>query len=108
MVDKNLNDFTKEDLVEYQYYLGLCQFGPGEDSAAVMIFKEASGRYFYSVVLHELGHLLGIQHLPGDAVMNRIVSSRGCLRLEDVEALCRLYRCKPHPECRTEAAVEMR
>jgi len=57
--------------------------------------------YFYLVVLHELGHLLGLPHLPGRHVLNpSIISSLEGLTDRDIAEGQRLYgkaKRKPDP-----------
>lgn len=79
--------------------LGVTHYGPGENSAHVVVFHGLSREQFYSVALHELGHLLNLKHIDAKyAVMSRTASSH-CLTTLDAMQLCELYNCQPQPEC---------
>lgn len=48
----------------------------------------------YGVVLHELGHALGISHLESrNSVMFPSYSGKRCLRTADLEAFCKVATC---------------
>lgn len=99
-----LNDSQKDD---WSGYIGLTQFGSGNNSANVIVFNDCGESHFYAVALHELGHLIGLNHIPNKfSVMSPHVSAY-CITEYDADQLCDLYGCRPHPECRSlDAAAE--
>lgn len=73
--------------------------GPGHDSAHLLIFPDSfDPKDFYKVALHELGHLLGIQHIEQPGVMNEFAAS-SCITKYDAQVLCDIYLCEPVSEC---------
>ena len=77
---------------------GLTIFGPGEHSVHVIIFQDTPKQVFYDVALHELGHLIGLNHINGRSVMHKNVVSN-CITELDAKQLCELYGCDPKPDC---------
>lgn len=64
----------------------------------VVIFKDSPKEYFYVIALHEIGHLIGLQHIDRPSVMH-VNSVSNCITKWDAHQLCDIYNCKPNPEC---------
>lgn len=77
---------------------GLTIYGPGENSAHVIIYADLPAKHFYGVALHELGHLIGLNHIDGKTVMHKNIKSH-CITALDAKQLCELYGCVPKPDC---------
>lgn len=78
--------------------LGLTIYGPGEHSAHVIVYDGIEEPKFYSVALHEIGHLLGLKHIATFSAMHENALAT-CITEKDAEQLCDLYDCKPKPDC---------
>lgn len=63
----------------------------------IVIFKDTPG--FYLTVLHELGHMLGLQHTPNDTTVMHPNATSHCITHIDAHQLCSIYKCQPKPEC---------
>jgi hypothetical protein len=54
------------------------------------------------IVAHEMGHVLGLDHTSGPAVMGaELASGSYCLTEGDVAELCRVYDCSGHATAST-------
>ena len=94
------DEYIPVDLVErWDSYLGLMVYGPGENSGNVIIFADVPPHRFYSVALHEIGHLLGIKHIEGNPVVMHPNALGVCLSDEDIQRLCELYGCEVVSQC---------
>lgn len=89
---------TPEEKKKADQLWGLCVYGPGTNSAHVIIYEGIDKYKFYSVSLHEIGHLIGMFHTKGKNVMHPSAVSE-CITQYDAEQLCELYDCIPKPEC---------
>lgn len=59
----------------------------------VVIFKDSPKEHFYIIVLHELGHLLGLEHINYEkAIMHKNVTSK-YITDWDQHQLCDIYKC---------------
>lgn len=85
------------ELDKWKEYYGVT-FTKDDSKANIIIFEDLDMELFYQVVLHEIGHLLGLGHLEVPSVMHKNVKS-DCLTQYDVDELCKIYRCNPIPEC---------
>lgn len=65
----------------------------------IVIFDESSDKY--NVILHELGHLLGLKHSinKNSAMSTNINDSSGCISFIDAQNLCDIYDCTAHNYC---------
>lgn len=78
--------------------------GSSEEMANIIVFKnsamEQSQVLFYATVLHEVGHMLGLPHLPQEhSIMYPHSNYQTCVSQFDAEALCKIYHCTPNPQC---------
>ena len=95
------NTYIPEDLLDlWTGYVGIMVYGQGEYSGNVIIFDTVREEHFYSVALHEIGHLLGLQHISQYSVMHPNAIGH-CLNLKDIQQLCKLYDCVPVSQCET-------
>lgn len=98
-IDKE-KDIPKKLAESWSNYLGVTIYGPGQNSTNVIMFTSANtDEYFYPVVLHEIGHLIGMSHIPGIPSVMKPEVSVGCISQLDARQLCDLYNCTPRPEC---------
>lgn len=67
----------------------------------VMVFKSVKPHRFYQVTVHELGHLLGIDHIKTHKALMDTRATSACVTQWDAHALCAIHHCVPSPECRT-------
>lgn len=97
---------TKEQLgsrlEEFKNYGGVTIYGPDENSIDIIIFEEIYNEQFYSVVTHEMGHVLMLTHIPGKFAMMHPSALAECITEYDEMQLCELYGCKFLPECHIE------
>ena len=72
-----------------------------KDAGNIIIFSEYEGnKKFYNVVLHELGHMLRLKHVDNKrAIMYEKLNGQNCITQFDAKQLCKIYKCKPNPEC---------
>lgn len=91
---------TNDKIRAWKSYLGLMVYGEGENSGNIIIFNDVEPFKFYTVALHEVGHLIGMKHSsePFWAVMHP-QALVDCITLLDAKQLCELYDCTPKPEC---------
>lgn len=97
-VNKNDSKLT-EDLREYFSDInGL--YVPGfQDGSNLLIFEQVPMYHFKAVVLHEIGHLLGLMHLEEKDHVMSSASGSYCLTFSDIEYLCSYYNCIPKSMC---------
>jgi len=91
---------TGEQLLGYNFSTDVLIF----HYKVAFAFWSDSGEELDSVVLHELGHHLGLGHNRlHPAVMNDLLTGEiTCITRWDIEAFCQVYGCLPsdlHPEC---------
>lgn len=100
-LDKNteVSETLRNDWIDF---LGLMVYGSDERSGNVLIFTATKEQNFYPVVLHEIGHLIGMKHIPGIVSVMKPETSIGCITQLDAQQLCRLYGCIPRPQCSIE------
>jgi hypothetical protein len=99
LVDKTDTKTLTPELIEHFSDIeGL--YVPGTDrSANILIFNQTPTSKFKSVVLHEFGHLLGLEHFDSFGYIMSTNASSSCLTLKDTTALCSYYRCMPKSQC---------
>ena len=88
MIEKN----TSTELAGYAH--------PGCDVKFILLVADRlrSELDFRTATIHEIGHMLGLQHfaVPGITVMYpNLGGARACVTPTDLVALCSLWRCKP-------------
>ncbi len=73
------------------------------NSANILVFNEEKDPLtFQNIVLHELGHLLKLKHMPYvHSIMYPVSDYQTCISQWDANQLCNLYKCVPRPECKT-------
>lgn len=78
---------------------------PDEELGYLLMFLRTNGDKqnnlnFKSIALHEIGHLLGMEHTDDvRSIMYPIVGGYRCINNIDAATLCKLYNCSPKPEC---------
>ncbi len=85
----------------WKIYYGLMNYGRGENSGNIIVFKKIPKDKFYSVVVHEVGHLIGLNHnseLTWSIMHPSAVAH--CITQLDAEKLCKLYNCTPISQCK--------
>ena len=89
---------TQKLRLELMMYVGYYIPSKENDSAHILILYPDS-EDFYSIILHELGHLLRLKHsFSKNAVMYRSAGS-DCVTNNDAKSLCDVWECQPNPEC---------
>lgn len=103
-LEKTQTQMTPDQIEQWKTYWGLMVYGDGEDSGNIIVFQNTTEDNFYSVALHEIGHLIGIGHIHTTSVMHpsAIVN---CITPLDAIELCKLYHCIPKPECDQEGRI---
>lgn len=96
LLDKTEKHFTSSELQRIFYIDGNVVYRT--PSPQIIIFKTSYEGGFYRIVLHEIGHMLGLSHIDGSAVMNKNATSY-CITSMDADQLCKIYDCTPRPEC---------
>ena|SRR5690606_8367941 len=99
LLDKTDEKHLDIELMEYFHGInGL--YVPGEDkSANILVFKQTPVIKFKSVILHEVGHLLGLEHFKHYGNIMSKEASSTCLTLKDTTQLCTYYNCIPKSQC---------
>lgn len=87
-----------KEMEDWRTFWGVTVYGKGENSGNIIIFQEVEVTKFYAVALHEIGHLLGLQHTNDWSVMHPHAEA-DCVTPIDAVQLCRLYNCTVTPEC---------
>lgn len=96
---KNEDFIPIQTLARWQRFVGMMVFGRGENSGNVIIFDNVREEHFYSVALHEIGHLLGLKHIEDFPVVMHPEALGECISEYDVQQLCELYGCEPVSQC---------
>lgn len=60
--------------------------------------RNPPGRFF-GVILHEVGHLLGVTHNPSPTSIMHREATGVCLTQEDLNGLCNIYDCDTISSC---------
>jgi hypothetical protein len=94
-LSKNEYDLGGKRLEEWSSYYGVMVYGVDADSGNLIIFEDVDDEKFYGVVMHEIGHLIGLKHIePQYAVMHpSAVVLDGALQPLDRQQLQDLYHC---------------
>jgi len=83
----------------------LAMHSPFNGNRNIVLFTEfinekTDKNLMYRVVLHEVGHFLGLKHNNKISTMNhKIENQPGCITKMDAYDLCKIYNCIPHHEC---------
>lgn len=87
-------------LEDWKKLWGQMDFGDGENSGNILVFEDVPEDKFYAVALHEVGHLVGMEHEADDAWAVMEPHARGnCIAAADAQQICRLYGCTPKAGC---------
>lgn len=54
---------------------------------------------FYGVVLHEVGHFVGLEHVKNPKSLMHPSTGVSCITVSDAANACAMYDCVPDPEC---------
>lgn len=68
------------------------------NTSHIVVFAEDSDKY--KLVLHEIGHFLGLAHTETFSIMSKYLDdSSGCITPVDASNVCFIYSCKPKSDC---------
>lgn len=99
-LDKEDKNLTPELVKYFEKINGL--YVPGDGSSSnLLIFHQVPEYHFKAVVLHEIGHLLGLNHIEEKGHLMSPAAGVSCLTLKDTQALCKHYNCVPRSFCMT-------
>lgn len=99
-VPKTEEQGTSKQLQDWVSFWGLMVYGKGENSGNILVFEDVPPEKFYPVVLHEIGHLIGMQHESEWAWSVMDPHAYGeCVTALDAKQVCGLYKCKAKPGC---------
>lgn len=91
---------SDEDIKFFKNYEGVF-LGEKHVSGNIIILINYYGfnNRFYGVVLHEIGHFLGLSHVNDiDSLMHPSTGAY-CVTVNDADRACKMYNCEPNPEC---------
>lgn len=92
-LSKSTAQLNSKDLIRHVFSGGFTRYGPHR-SAYIIIFDELYPNYFYGTALHEIGHLIGLQHTADkEDIMNPTIQGQKYLSDNDIKQLCSLYDC---------------
>lgn len=98
-IDKTSEQLSDSELKEWATYRGVWQT-ERSGSGNIIIFSHITNDEFYQIVTHEIGHMLGLGHMPVKykTLMHPNTASN-CITRLDARQLCSIYKCKPKPLC---------
>jgi predicted Zn-dependent protease len=96
-------NLSPELIKKVKKYNGYYIPSKNNNSANILVFNEKKDPLtFQNVILHELGHLLRLKHIPYvHSIMYPVSDYQTCISQWDANELCALYNCIPRPECKT-------
>lgn len=100
-LSKNQTHFTIKQLLNLWELGGFVMRYKDNSTAHVVIFEDLPDEFFYTVVLHEIGHLLGLQHITNRKASMHPDAPIPCISQWDAHQLCSIYGCRPKPQCNT-------
>lgn len=98
-LDKDRKHFTTKQIMDFWENGGFVNYKEHNPTAHVVIFKDQPKSAFIRIVLHEIGHLIGLQHIENKTAVMHPNATSGCITQWDAHQLCSIYNCKPRPEC---------
>lgn len=96
-VDKDDKELSQELFEVFLFLNGL--YVSRKNGANILLFKGIRKDYFKNVALHEIGHMLGLEHMQGSGYVMSTMDARGCITYSDATALCKIYNCRPKTTC---------
>lgn len=89
------NDLNTKMTNNFKTFAGLW-----DDKGNILIFTKELSR-FYNVILHEIGHTLGLEHFNNNYItVMHCEAASSCITEIDAKLLCEIHSCTPNPECK--------
>lgn len=95
-LDENMAYEDRKYLINYEgIFLGRKHIS----GDIVMLIRYNLNDRFYGVMLHEIGHFIGLSHVEDRESLMHASTGTNCVTLNDAERACKMYKCEPKPEC---------